>query len=431
MFDDRRDAGRRLATALERFRKDRPLVLALPRGGVPVGFEVAVALGARLDVLIVRKIGAPFQPELGVGAVGEGGVTVLNRPLMMRAGVDEARLQPIIAAETAEVRRRVDLYRAGRPMLDPRDRTVIVVDDGLATGFTARAAVDAVRSMGAATVVVAVPVGAPDTVAALEELADHVVCLNTPRFFMAVGEFYRDFRQTSDQEVVALLAASAPAAEPDAGDVTRIEVAISAGPVELPGDLTVPAAATGIVIFAHGSGSSRLSPRNAAVAGHLNDRGMATLMFDLLTDREAGDRANVFDVPLLGGRLVAATRWVQAAPEIGHLPYAYFGASTGAAAALWAASELAPAAVVSRGGRPDLALARLPQVRAPTLLIVGELDDVVIDLNRRAEKELQCPARLVVVPQAGHLFEEPGALEQVAELASDWFRRYLAASPAG
>jgi putative phosphoribosyl transferase len=204
-------------------------------------------------------------------------------------------------------------------------------------------------------------------------------------------------------------------------------VTVDAGGVPLPGTLQLPGGAAGIVVFAHGSGSSRLSPRNLAVAGRLNRSGLGTLLFDLLTPAEGADRARVFDIPLLAGRLVAATTWLQeAVPTAGALPIGYFGASTGAGAALWAASERRVAAVVSRGGRPDLAAERLPGVRAPTLLIVGENDLVVLGLNLEAQSMMQCETDVEIVPDAGHLFEEPGALEEVGDLAAGWFRRWMA-----
>jgi dienelactone hydrolase len=197
---------------------------------------------------------------------------------------------------------------------------------------------------------------------------------------------------------------------------------VPAGKALLHGDLGVPERATAAVVFAHGSGSSRLSPRNVYVADVLGDAGLATLLFDLLTDEEASDRRNVFDVPLLASRLDAATEWLRAQPDCRGLPVGYFGASTGAAAALWAAaSDEHLFAVVSRGGRPDLAAPRLAQVQAPTLLLVGGADVTVLDLNRAAAAALTCEHDLVVVPGATHLFDEPGALEHVARLASRWF----------
>jgi putative phosphoribosyl transferase len=200
-------------------------------------------------------------------------------------------------------------------------------------------------------------------------------------------------------------------------------------PVRLEGTLSVADRACGVVLFAHGSGSSRLSPRNAQVAAGLQRRGIATLLFDLLSDEEANDRRNVFDIPLLAERLVMAHDWLdEARPELAELPKGYFGASTGAAAALVAAAEKGGevAAVVSRGGRPDLASPHLRNVTAATLLIVGGHDTQVIELNRQAFAELRCEKALEIVPGATHLFEEPGALEIVTEKAAEWFARHLA-----
>jgi len=199
------------------------------------------------------------------------------------------------------------------------------------------------------------------------------------------------------------------------------------GEAEIGGDLVVPDPAHGLVMFAHGSGSSRHSPRNRQVARALNERRLATLLLDLLTVDEELDRANVFDIALLAERLVAATRWAQHEPAVASLPVGYFGASTGAGAALCAAAELGDevGAVVSRGGRPDLAAGRLAEVRAPVLLIVGGDDEIVLELNREAQRLLRAPSELAVVPGATHLFEEPGALEQVSRLAGDWFEQHL------
>jgi pimeloyl-ACP methyl ester carboxylesterase len=184
-------------------------------------------------------------------------------------------------------------------------------------------------------------------------------------------------------------------------------------------------------LFAHGSGSSRFSPRNNLVARALRQAGLATLLFDLLSEDEAQDRANVFDIALLGERLLAATAWARASAATRSLPLGYFGASTGAAAALMAAASLGDriGAIVSRGGRPDLAGAALAKVTAPTLLIVGGDDVEVLALNRQALRALRCEKQLDVVPGATHLFEEPGTLEAVVELARRWFLGHLAAKP--
>jgi putative phosphoribosyl transferase len=210
------------------------------------------------------------------------------------------------------------------------------------------------------------------------------------------------------------------------------EETVKIPPVGLSGDLVVPPKAAGIVLFAHGSGSSRYSPRNRYVARVLQRGGLGTLLLDLLTAAEEQvdlrTRRLRFDIRLLAGRLGEATDWLEQEPATRRLPLGYFGASTGAAAALVAAAKRPGeiGAVVSRGGRPDLANSALPLVQAPTLLIVGGEDRVVLDLNREAMEEMQCEKELSIVPGAAHLFEEPGAMEQVARLALDWFTRHLA-----
>jgi putative phosphoribosyl transferase len=205
------------------------------------------------------------------------------------------------------------------------------------------------------------------------------------------------------------------------------DVEVAAGTLRLAGHLSVPERPLGLVVFVHGSGSSRHSPRNRYVAEVLARAGLATLLFDLLTPGEEADRRNVFDIELLSARLARVTAWVGEQPECRALPVGFFGASTGAAAALWAAAEQGArvAAVVSRGGRPDLAGRRLEDVRSPTLLIVGGRDDAVLELNEGAQARMRCENRLAVVPRATHLFEEPGTLEAAAELARDWFVAHL------
>lgn len=209
MFRNRSDAGHRLAQMLTFLHDADVVVLGLPRGGVVVAAEVARALRAPLDVLVVRKLGVPYQPEVAMGAVGEGGVRVLNPSVIEAAGITPEALDRVEQAERAELARRVERYRHGRDAEPLAERTVVVVDDGIATGATARAACQVARARGAAHVVLAVPVAAADTAEDMRAVADQVVCVDTPRFFMAVGEYYDDFRQTSDEEVVALLEGSA------------------------------------------------------------------------------------------------------------------------------------------------------------------------------------------------------------------------------
>jgi len=426
-FRDRREAGRLLARELlERDVVDvaagKLAVVGLARGGVEVAAEVAAVLHAPLDALAVRKVGHPLQPEYGIGAVAPGGIEYVRAPHELI----EAELAAAVHAAGDKVAALDARLHEHRAPLSLAGTTCVLVDDGLATGGSMVAAVRWARAQGARRIVVAVPVGAAETVSRLERDpdVDTVVCLLSRFDFLAVGMWYEDFHQVSDDDVVGLLARS-PAPDPF---TSAAEIAI--GGVRLPAGLTIPTSPIGCVVFAHGSGSSRRSPRNVSVAAALNRAGMATVLFDLLTNAEEADRRNVFDVELLAQRLVAATNWLSDYPAVRGLPVAYFGASTGAAAALRAASELGDriAAVVSRGGRPDLAWDSLADVRAPTLLIVGGADNVVLEMNEAAAAQLRCPKELEVIPGATHLFEEPGALQQVAALAAAWFTKCFAES---
>jgi putative phosphoribosyl transferase len=423
LFCDRADAGRQLLSKLGAY-QGRPdvVVLGLPRGGIPVAYEVARGLGAPLDVFVVRKLGVPGQEELAMGAIATGGVRVVNRDVVDALHIPPDVLDRAAAEELRELERREQSYRGERPQPRVEGRTVILVDDGLATGSTMRAAVAALRQQGPARIVVAVPVAAPSTCADLRREVEEVVCFATPEPFLAVGRFYDDFSQTTDEEVTALLASARDGEE---------EVRIAVDGVTLVGDLALPVRPQGVILFAHGSGSSRHSSRNRYVAGELRRVGMGTLLMDLLTAEEEEADARTghlrFDIDLLARRLLAATGWLRAEADTARLPVGYFGASTGGGAALVAAAEEPEAvrAVVSRGGRPDLAGDALPRVESPTLLIVGGRDEPVIAMNEEALARLRCEKRLEIVPGATHLFEEPGTLEQVARLAADWLGRHL------
>src|SRR3984957_13866401 len=460
-FLDRGDAGRRLARLLAGLptieRGPGSVVVGLPRGGIPVAYEIARALDAPLSVSLVRKLGLHAQPELAMGAIGEDGVRVVNEDVVRAEHVTQLQFAEVEELERAELIRRAERYRAGHPRVPLAGKTAIVVDDGIATGSTARAACQVARAHGAARVVLAVPLAPQASLDALASVVDEVVCAEVPEPFLAIGQWYLDFAQTADAEVVDLLrradkgqADKGPGAE-DGAPAER-DVIVLAGTVPLPGRLTVPTRVRGVVVFAHGSGSSRSSARHVLVAGTLHVAGLGSLLFDLLTPDEEADQASVFDIGLLAGRLAAATSWLRGQPGLERVPVGYFGASTGAAAALRAAAGpgTAPgpgsatdapagpgpagysgeiAAVVSRGGRPDLAGAALAEVRTPTLFLVGGLDDRVLELNEAARAQLPGQSQLVVIPGAAHLFAEPGALEQVASLARDWFVRYLRAGP--
>ena len=250
LFDDRADAGRQLAERLESWRGKDIVVLGLPRGGVPVAFEVAKALRAKLDVLVVRKLGVPFQPELAFGAIGEGAVRVINDSVVREAYLSDEDMAAVEKEQRAELARRSERFRRGRDRIPVAGRIAVIVDDGVATGATAKAACQVARAQGASRVVLAVPIGAPDTVERFAGYADEVVCLHTPAFFYAVGQGYRRFTQTSDDQVVTLLdrarkghrQVAVSALDPPLRDE---EVRVTAGPVSVAGHLTIPEHPTG------------------------------------------------------------------------------------------------------------------------------------------------------------------------------------------
>jgi putative phosphoribosyl transferase len=422
MFHDRHDAGRRLALRLEHLSGKNTLVLGLPRGGVPVAFEVAKTLHAPLDVLIVRKLGVPWHPELAFGAVGEGGVRVLNDDVIRSVGLHDNVVAETEARERHEVAARTARFRPEGFRIPLRGRTAVIVDDGIATGASAIAACSVARLQGAKHVVLAVPSAPSDWVKEHSEVADEVVVYDTHLDLGSVGAYYEHFEQVDDETVEHLLREAREATF--SGDV-RIPASESEW---MDGHLEVPFGARGMVVFSHGSGSSRLSPRNQQVAERLNAAGFATLLFDLLVPEEARVAGNRFDIELLSRRLGATVPWVRSNKFTKELPIGFFGASTGAAAAIVTAARNKGEirAVVSRGGRPDLAGSYLKDLQTPTLFVVGGADTKVLELNREAISQLNGQYSLSVVHGASHLFEEPGAMESVMDEAVEYFAEHLA-----
>lgn len=429
IFRDREDAGRRLGERLSSATFHDPIVLALPRGGVPVAAQVAAALDAPLAVFVARKVGIPSHPEFGIAAIAEGSEEVVVSGAAGRVGLGPGELDALVRDERAELARRVGRYRGSSPLPDLEARDVVLVDDGLATGVTAAAALRSLRGFHPRRLLLAAPVCSPRAAERLAADADEVVCLAAPADLRAIGAYYDDFGQTTDDEVAELLASSRSTTDAAPTERPVTLAVLQAGAIH--GDLSMPGRARGVVLFAHGSGSGRHSPRNRDVARSLQRRGLATMLMDLLTPEEEAEDAATgrhrFDIQLLAGRLELASRWLAEEPATADLPLGYFGASTGAAAALVAAAAAdgRVGAVVSRGGRPDLAGDALARVIAPTLLIVGGRDESVLGLNQEARRRLPGVSELEVVPGASHLFEEPGALDEVARLAGEWFTRHL------
>lgn len=424
LFRDRHEAGELLAEKLEEMNLGREVcVLALPRGGLPVAREISDRLKCPLDMLFVKKIGAPHHQEFAIGAVSETEI-IWHQESIDFLKLNKKELKELAQAKQIELKTRLNKWRKGKPAIDVKGKTVIVVDDGLATGATMSAALISLRKQGPKKIIVAVPVASETAAQAIAALCDHAVVLQIPRPFFAVGQWYQDFTQVTDEEVQNLLEGVRTE------EISDHSIVIPYDNLLFEGALIVPAKAKGLVIFAHGSGSTHKSPRNQRVAAALNKFGFATLLFDLLTPDEANDRSNVFNIPLLVERLRNATGWAIEQEQLKDLPIGYFGASTGAAAALGAASgDDNIKSVVSRGGRPDLAGEYLKDVSAKVLLIVGGEDHGVIELNEKAKMGL-FSCEMVIVPGAGHLFEEGNTLDEVIEYACNWFEQTLVPSKA-
>jgi len=419
LFRDRVEAGEALAAKLESLNLGRNIcVLALPRGGIPLGAVVASTLQCQLDMLFIKKIGAPHHEELAIGAVSESG-TIWQKETLDFLNIPRDVQQQLAREKQKELKAQLLKWRKGRKPIDVKGMTAIVVDDGLATGTTMRAALDFLKTQTPKRIVVAVPVASHVAAEDVSKECDDFVTLEIPEPFFSVGQWYQDFTQVTDDEVERALTQTGKAGLFDHS------VIIPHNNLLFEGRLIIPENAKGLVIFAHGSGSTHTSPRNQKVSSALNRIGLATLLFDLLTPDESTDRRNVFDIPLLVERLRNATSWALKQEQLKDLPVAFFGASTGAAAALGAASGNDKIkSVVSRGGRPDLAGEYLKDVSAKVLLIVGGEDREVIALNQHAKLGLY-KCELVIVPGAGHLFEEGNTLDEVVEYASNWFLQTL------
>lgn len=449
LFRGRSEAGIKLGLQLSVHRHDAPLVLGLPRGGVLVAYEVARALDAPLDVCVVRKVGAPLEPEVAVGAVGEEGTVLLDREVMARLDIGEDELRRTIEAKRVAVEAEAARLRRGSPALAVRGRSVIVVDDGVATGGLDRAALQTLRARGAGAIVLAIPVGDSRRLDELAGLADEVVCLHCEEPVHAVSPWYAELAPATDAEVSALLErrrselAAGTARAQRTAHASRleaierhVEIAIHRGnaqeaPSSLHGALALPPGAAGIIVCMHGVGGEHTVALERAVAGGLCAAGFATLSVDLLTEIEQRD-AYAFDVAggvsLLASRLLEVAAWARAhVPEARVLDMGYFGVAAGAAAALAAAAQ-APElvrAIVSVAGRPDLAEEWLGDVRTPTLLVVGGLDGDALTVHRETLYFLHCESKLDVVHDATAYFEEPGAIARVVRSTQRWFRDHL------
>lgn len=421
--------------------------MALPRGGVIVAKAVAEAFGAPLDIVISRRLSAPSYPEFGIGAIGEEGVRHIDALAMRLLGLKDADIVAAEEEQRLELKRRIKLYRGDNPLHPVAGRTVILVDDGLASGMTAKAALAVLKKHSPKRLILAVPVASPDKVCVALNWADDVVCVATPPDFQLVNDWYADFSDVPEGEVLAILAAAKNGTRrkmngtknnPETAyqhldfptGVAEIEIPAPTG--NIAATLALPESSRGMVLIVHGAGSSRDSPRSRVIAHALEKIGLATLRIDLLTSAERAMESETrhlrFNVGLLTERVMAATQYLLSHPVTKKLPLAYIGASTGASAMLATASRFGEkiTVIVSRGGRPELVEPLLPKVTAPTLLLVGGRDNPVLDGNERALARLgSTDKKLVIIDGATHLFEEPGAMGEVVRLTTDWLNHHL------
>jgi predicted phosphoribosyltransferase/alpha-beta hydrolase superfamily lysophospholipase len=411
IYRDRRDAGKQLATVLKARGLDGAVVLGIPRGGVPVAAEVAQVLNGELGVVVARKLGAPMNPELAIGATTASGATYINLTAAAEVGANESYIEAETHRQVAEAQRREQAFDGIRRP-EVKGRIVVVVDDGIATGATAIAAVRSIKKEGAARVVLAIPVGPPDTVRQLRMEADEVICLEETSDFWAVGQFYREFDPVSDEEVRRILDAfsGAPAGSRNV-EIVRNNVRLAGVLATPPGTGPFP-----LVIFVHGLGSSKESPRNRLIAEHLVRTGIATLLFDLSGH---GDSSGALreGIESYVADLEAAFAWAEERPEIKRELIGIAGSSLGAAVAVRALlqQKVRPRTMVLRG--PPIGQAELQRVHVPSLLLVGSQDPLANGLGPGNNPDL----RLSVVEGAGHLFEEPGTLEEALKRTVDWF----------
>ena len=417
-FENREHAGKTMAETLMQYKHLNPVVLALPRGGVPIAFEIANQLQAPLDVILVKKIGAPGHEEFAIGAVAEDEKPILNHKVIKQYQFNPEEIENIIGNRITEIRNRSKTYRKLTKKIPLEGRNVIVVDDGLATGATMLAAVRWLRTQKINKIIVAVPVSSKEAASEIKKLVDEFISLHTPENFIAVGMWYKDFPQVSDEEVLRLL--SNKIIKPR---IIPYNVIIEDENIKLQGIVRIPQNAKGIILFAHGGNGIHKHQIDVFMANSLNNSGFATLLINLLTESESLDQKSAFNVELLTKRLLVATRWVKA--NHAGLAIGYFGTSIGTAAAIKASKDrLDIFAIVSLTGRPDLAHEVLAKTYAPALLMAGANDKTNIPYNKMAKEELT-NAKIVLIPHVAQDFEDPETLKQIALHTINWFKNSI------
>lgn len=411
-FTNRTSAAQLLADHLEDLRHLNPVVLGIPRGAVPMTKIIADRLDAEMDVVLVKKIGHPRHPEFALGSVTEDGDVILGSGALQYGMIEEdlSEQAKTIAVRLQETRAH---YRNHAPAVSLRDRNVVIVDDGIATGATMTAAVEFVRRARARQIIVATPVASSQAVERLEAEGVEVRVLKVPETFGAVGYYYENFAQVSDAEI---------------GEFFRIlprEIEVSEDGVRLKATLGLPQKPRGLVLFAHGTGHGRQSPKNQYIAEAFNREGYATLLVDLMTPEEADDDLNRFEIGLLVHRLRACLNWARTQKELSTVPFALYGTHTGTAAALMLAAQSSHAidAIVSRSGRPDLVTEILPQLSVPTLFLVGAEDRSVLRLHEQAFMQMHGERKLHPIREAGAFIDTDLQMEEIVRESLRWVER--------
>lgn len=424
-FGNRREAGRILAHKIRSLGIEHPLVFALAPDGVPVAWEVARPLDAPLEALIVQEIRHPNQPQQILGAITEDEFSSVDPGTSKRPSeLQPKELESAFLEGADELRRLVHLYRGARALPSLENRDVILVDAGAASDACLIAAAETLKRRGARSLTFATPARSLMSVEALEKdpMIDQIVAILKPQRISGVADIYEDATPVEEKEALALLRRAREYGIPE---VAEQNVDIHDGAVRLAGTLSIPSECHGLVIFALGSGNGRLNHRNRRFAHFLNRAGLATFLFDLLTEKESLFQSNVFDVGLLAARLRLAVDQLRPRKDLAGLPFGFFGSSTGAAAAIVAASEtLDVSAVVLRSGRPDLARDEASRVKAPVLLIVGSKDHPVLEANQSV-LPLFPRGDLINLKGATHHFEEAGPTLAASQHAVDWFVRWF------
>lgn len=419
-FQNREEAGRLLGEKLLSYKNQHPVILAVPRGGVPVAFEVAKLLNCPLDLIMVKKIGAPKQPELAVGAVSEDSIPIYNKSLVRALSLKHSYLDQVAKKKIKEVHEQLKEFRGTKIPENIKNRTVILIDDGIATGATLMAAIQFIRQKEPLKIVVASPVGSKENLQRIKKLADDVICLKTPDPFMSVGLWYENFNQVSNEEVIRLLGDSRFLAEE-----SNSEIVIQDAHTELHGELHLCDHGKDLIVLTSGSELYQHNPRCQTFKEEFLKSGFNVLLLNLYSEKEIQNTTSPVSLATLSRRLILGTEAAITKIKSSPVSVGYFAMGVGAGAALAASAQSARkiSAIVSFRGRPDMAEEYWRRIETPVLFIAGENDTSIVSIHNY-EKEKLRHAKSIAIPHTTY-FEEFEPLSEAVEYSLDWFTRFL------